>query len=211
MILDIPFEFQAPTELVIEETAVTGRALVKGIMLREGISSNQNVYTIPLMEKIVNQCIGLPVYFGTATKIDTNLGIRRDNMHADFEPNKVGRIIEAVFDPIKRVINYVAEIFNTAKFPHIVEEIKTGWGVSIKGNADAQLVMDKAKRIFYRIQKMICTSLQLLAPDVCLGQDEARVQCVEIQETFIIETPIMKPKTTYKINIEGATEVTFRY
>ena len=205
------FDFTSySTEVIVEETAIAGRALIKGIMLREGVSNNKNVYTIPEMKNIVSQCVGMPIYVGAATKLDTNNGMIRPNMHADFEPNRVGKIISAVFDPIKRCINYVAEIFNTASFPKMVEEIKAGWGVSIKGKADAQLIVDGSNRILYRIQNMIFKSLQLLAPHVKLGQDEARVQSVEVEETFIMDAPQSTPhaiKTHFKIELSEGTSV----
>ena len=184
-----PFEFNSPTEIEIEETS-QGVAIIKGIMLREGVSTNGNLYSIPVMKEIAAQAEGMPLYVGTATKLDTNLGIVRNNMHANFEDNRVGRIISAIFDPIKRVIRYIAELVNTKNHPRIIEEVKAGWGVSIQGIADAQIVIDKSKRILYNIVRMAFKSLQLLNPHIKLGQNEARVTDVEIQETMIFDEPI---------------------
>lgn len=185
--MNFPFEFLAPTEIEIEESS-QGVALIRGIMLREGVSNNGNLYTVPVMEEIASQAEGMPLYVGTATKIDPNLGIKRNNMHADFEDNRVGRIIQCIYDPIKRVIRYIAELVNTANHPRIIEEVKAGWGVSIKGLANAQIVLD-GKKMLYKIVNMTFKSLQLLAPHVVLGQNEARVESVEIQETMIFDEP----------------------
>jgi hypothetical protein len=196
-----PFEFNAPTEIEIEESG-KGTAIIRGIMLREGVSTNGNIYTIPEMKSIAVQAEGMPIYVGTATKFDPNVGVRRNNMHANFDENKIGKIISAIFDPIKRVVRYVAEIFNTATHPRVIEEVKAGWGVSIAGTANAQVVIDKSRKVLYRITGMIFKSLQLLAPKVKLGQDEARISDVEIQETMIIDEVVTNPIQRYKITIE---------
>jgi hypothetical protein len=199
--------------LEIEETkSGSGKAIIKGIMLREGVSNNDNVYEVPIMEDLAKQASGAPIYVGTATKFDINTGRIRDNMHSDFEPNRVGTILSALFDPVKRVINYIAEIMNTVNFPHIIEEVKAGWGVSIKGIADAIKTTDASgRRTLMKITNMIFKSLQLLAPHVNLGQDEARVQDVEIQETMIMDNPVYHSKPIqYRLTIEtnGNVEIT---
>lgn len=195
-----PFEFIAPTEVEIEETS-KGVAIIKGIMLREGVSTNGNVYTVDEMENIAKQAENMPIYVGTRSKIDPNLGIKRDNMHDNTESHCVGRIISAIFDKAKRVIRYIAEIVNTSRFPKIIEEVKAGWGISIGGKADAKVVIDKARRILYKITNMILSHIQLLEPHVKLGQDEARVQNVEIQETMIMYELIKKEKINVSVNV----------
>jgi hypothetical protein len=182
------FEFKSKSsEVIIEETVSGKRALIQGTMLREGISGNGFLYTIEEMQNIAKQAEGIPIYVGSCTKIDENYGVMRDGKHDNTEPNRVGRIISAVFDPIKRVIKYIAEIVNTATHPRIIEEVKAGWGVSIGGVADANLIMDKANRLFYKVTGMIFKHLQLLAPHIQLGQNEARVEGVDIQETLEIQ------------------------
>ena len=57
------------------------------------------------------------------------------------------------------------------------------------------------KRVLYKINNMIFQSLQLLAPHIQLGQNEARVEDIEIQETMIFDEPIINA-TPLKINIE---------
>jgi len=204
-----PFEFSAPTEIEIEETN-KGVAIIKGIMLREGTSTNGNLYTIDEMKNIAGQAEGMPIYVGTTTKFDPNLGIVRNNMHSNFEPDRVGRIVTAIFDPIKRVIKYIAELVNTKNHPRIIEEVKAGWGVSIAGTANAQVVIDKSRKILYKITGMVLKSLQLIAPHIKLGQNEARVTDVEIQETMIIDEPIVTQRYNLSIKTDSFNGVEVR-
>lgn len=210
------FEFKSKsTEVTIEETESGKRALIQGTMLREGISGNGFLYTIEEMQNIAKQAEGVPIYIGSCTKIDENYGIMRDGKHDNTEPNKVGRIISAVFDPIKRVIRYLAEIVNTKAHPRVIEEVKAGWGVSIGGTADANLVLDKVGRLFYKVSGMIFKHLQLLAPNVALGQNEARVEGVEvqesleIQESMVFSEPISLPYRITSIETDGNIGITY--
>jgi len=181
-----PFEFISPIELTIEETSA-GVAIVRGTLLREGVSRNDNLYTVEEMASIAAQAEGLPIYVGTMTKIDPNYGIRRENMHADVEPHRVGKIIRAVFNKAKRVIKFMAELVNTAKYPHIIEEVKKGWGISIGGVAHkAKLVVDEAGRIMRKILGLRLNHIQLLPPKILTGIAGAEVEEVEIQESMIM-------------------------
>jgi hypothetical protein len=169
------------------------------------------------MQNIAKQAEGVPIYLGSCTKLDTNYGVMRDGKHDNTEPNRIGRIISAVFDPIKRVIRYLAEIVNTKTHPRVVEEVKAGWGVSIGGTADANLVLDKANRLFYKVSGMIFKHLQLLAPHVQLGQNEARVEGVEVQETLeiqesmIFSEPMSTPYRITSIETDGISGVSISY
>jgi len=206
------FEFKSKsTEVTIEESASGKRALIQGTMLREGISTNGFLYTLEEMENIAKQAEGVPIYIGSCTKLDTNYGIMRNGKHDNTEPNRIGRIISAVFDPIKRVIRYIAEIVNTATHPQVIEEVKAGWGVSIGGTADANLVLDKAGRLFYKVSGMIFKHLQLLAPHNALGMNEARVEGVEIQESLEIQESMVfsEPIVNRLISIKTNGRCTF--
>jgi hypothetical protein len=211
------FEFKSKsTEVTIEETNGGKRALIQGTMLREGVSGNGFLYTIEEMQNIAKQAEGVPIFIGSCTKLDTNYGVIRDGKHANYEDNKVGRIISAVFDPIKRVIKYLAEIVNTKTHPRVIEEVKAGWGVSIGGTADANLVLDKANRLFYKVTGMIFQHLQLLAPHIQLGQNEARVEGIEVQETLEIQesmifTELSMPYRITSIETDGISGVSITY
>lgn len=197
------FEFVSPTLVTIEETS-TGVAIMTGTLLAEGISRNGNVYTVEEMKKIAKQAVGMPIFVGTMTKLDPNFGIRREGMHANVTKNRVGKIIKAIFDNVSRKIKYWAELVNTKTYPKIIEEVKSGWGISIGGIATkAKIVLDAFGRLLTKIMGMQLTHIQLLKPDVIRGQDAAKVEGIEIQESMIFyEMP--KPEFTIKqINLNG--------
>lgn len=209
------FEFKSnPSQIIIEESNGGKKAIIQGTMLREGISRNGFLYTVEEMEQIANQAIGVPIFIGSCTKLDENYGIIRDGKHANFEENKIGRIIQAVFDPVKRVIKYIAEIINTKTHPKVVEEVKSGWGVSIGGTADADLIKDSIGRLFYKIKNMIFKHLQLLEPNVAVGVEGSTVEDVEIQEAFEIQESMIFKENISKIthiNIDGFNKTFIKY
>jgi len=202
-----PFEFISPTVVTIEESS-TGVAMISGTLLAEGISRNGNVYTVSEMKKIAKQAVGMPIYVGTMTKLDTNLGIRRKGMHANVEPNRVGKIISAVFNKIARKIKYWAELVNTKAHPKIIEEVKSGWGISIGGVATkARMILDHFGRILTKVLGMKLTHIQLLPPKVVRGQDAACVEGVEIQESMIfydVPEPTINIK---KVTLKGLSKI----
>lgn len=195
-----PFEYVAPISIEIEETN-QGRALVSGVLLREGESGNGNLYTLDEMEKIAQRAIHVPVYVGATTKFVQ--GMYRKNAHNLDKKNCIGRIISTNFDKAKRVITYIAEVFNTDVFPKIIEEVKAGWGASIGGMANkARIVFDKANRMLTKVEDMIINHVQLLPPNVALGQNEAVIKNVEIEETLIVydSTPLQSEQEYEPVN-----------
>lgn len=184
-----PFEFISPIELIVEESLAieAGAAMIRGILLREGVSRNSNLYTISEMENIAAQAEGQSLYAGTMTKRDPNTGRLKKGLHANIFDNRVGRILSATFNKIKRVITFKAVIVNTPKFPHIVEEVAQGWGISIGGIAHkAKLVLDEAGRILTKILGLKLNHVQLLRPNTITGIAGAEVESVEIQESMIM-------------------------
>lgn len=197
-----PFEFISPTVVTIEETS-TGVAMISGTLLAEGISRNGNVYTVSEMKKIAKQAMGMPIFVGTMTKLDPNLGIRRKNMHANVRKHRVGKIISAIFDKVTRKIKFWAELVNTISHPKIIEEVRQGWGISIGGVATkARIVLDQFGRILTKILGMKLSHIQLLPPTTVRGQDAAKVEGVEVQESMIFYD-VPKPKITVKKVILG--------
>lgn len=193
--MNFPFEFITPTEVIIEETS-TGVAMIRGTLLREGTSRNGNLYTIKEMKAIAKRTEGQPIYVGVTEKLDPNLGIRRKGMHANTKPNKVGRIIQTIFNKAKRVVKFVGEIVNTAQHPDIISKVKSGWGISIGGVAEkARLIIEESGRIVTKVMGMVVNHVQLLAPWVKRGQDEAIVENVQIQESMIFYEPLEEETT----------------
>lgn len=199
-----PFNFITPVEITVEETT-QGVAMITGTLLVEGLSTNKNWYEIKEMKKIANSAVGVPIYYGTMTKIDPNTGLLTKNMHANVQPNKVGKIIRTVLDKAKRKIKFWASVVNTKKYPNIIQELKKGWGVSVGGVAyGAKYVfkkIGKIKKLVLKIKDMVVNHVQLIPPSVKRGQKRAKVEAVKIQETMIFaldETDVI-----ININVNG--------
>ena len=197
--LSLPFNFITPVEVTVEETA-SGVAMITGTLLIEGLSRNKNLYTIQYMDKIAKSTEGVPIYTGIMTKIDPNTGLLTKGMHANKEPNRIGKIVKTVFDKAKRKIKFWAEIVNTANFPAIIQEVKKGWGVSIGGIAHgARWVFKKfgkIRKLVLDIRDMVVNHVQLIPPTVVRGQKEAKVESVAIQETMIFSRPAQRINIT---------------
>ena len=193
--MNFPYEFISPIDIDIEETTI-GVAMIKGTLLAEGISRNKNYYTIDVMEEIAKSAEGKPIYVGIMRKPHPDTGVMLKSAHANIEENYVGRIIQTFVDKVARKIKFIASIVNTEKFPKLIEEVKQGWGVSIGGQANARWVLDSLKRTVMKILGMTVTHVQLIAPEVVRGQDEAQVEDVEpceIEETMMFyEVPEIK-------------------
>lgn len=205
--MNFSFEFTSPFEIQLEETLKDGVAVIGGTLLAEGTSANGNIYEFEKMEEIAESARGADIYFGTMTKTDPNTGLKVKNAHANVIPNKVGQIMETWVDKIGKKIKFIANIVNTPNFPHLVEEVKKGWGVSIGGKGLAQTFIDAAGKIFHKIVSLAVNHVQLLSPDTPRGQNEAQVetsQPKEVQESMLfydIESIAVKTlKLTIKRN-----------
>lgn len=194
------FEFTSPVFVEVEESG-TGVAMISGTLLAEGMSRNGNLYTVDEMENIAKTVKGAPIYFGTMTKMDSNTGLLTKNMHANVEPNLVGRIMECFYDKIAKKIKFIAHILNTEKYPHLVEEVKHGWGVSIGGKGIGRTLIDMAGRLITKILGLRVSHVQLLAPDVPRGQDAAQVESKEIKEVQESMLIVVEEKENESINI----------
>jgi hypothetical protein len=64
---------------------------------------------------------------------------------------------------------------------------------------------------------MIFQHLQLLAPHIQLGQNEARIEgvevqeCLEIQETMIFNEPVSQPYRIISIETDGISGISITY
>jgi hypothetical protein len=207
--MNFDFEFISPMEVDFEESAI-GVALVKGTLLSEGISRNGNLYTLDQMGKIASSAEGVPIYYGTMNKrID---GVNVENAHANIEPHRVGEIMKTWIEESGRKIKFIAKIFSTDLFPHLVEEIKQGWGVSIGGKGDAQYIIDSMKRVLTKVFNLTVNHVQLLRPETPRGQEEAQIECAdqkEFQESMLfheLPEPNFKVK---EIRMREGDSVTF--
>lgn len=185
------FEFQTPTKIDIEEAA-HGVATIEGTLLAEGVSRNNNLYTLPEMENIANQAVGIPIYYGTKVGINPNTGTICSTLHDDSDEQWIGKIIEAKLDKIARKIHFIAEVFNTEAHPDMIQQIKGGWGVSIGGFVTkAEYVKDEFGKQLLKIKDMIVRHLSVIPPTTIRGMDAAKIDNVHVQETLMIEESML--------------------
>lgn len=207
--MNFTFEFTSPMEVDVAESTI-GVAIIKGTLLSEGISSNGNLYTLDQMEKIAKTAEGAPIYYGTMMR--TMNGIPVKNAHANIIPNLVGQIMQTFLDPIAKKIRFIAKLFSTEQFPHLIKEVKQGWGVSIGGKGRARFVLDSLGRILTKIFDLTVNHVQLLRPETPRGQNAAQVESAEpkeIQESMMFyELP--KPDFQVKeVKVREGDSVTF--
>jgi hypothetical protein len=184
--MSFAFEYTSPLALEIEESAI-GVAMVTGTLLSEGVSKNGNEYTLETMEQIAETAKGAPIYFGTETRVNPNTGLLTHNMHKKGEKVFVGNITETWLDKAARKIKFRAHIIGNELFPNLITEIKKGWGVSIGGKGFGKEFFDTAGRKITKILSMIVNHVQLLAPDMPAGCEDAKIETAEpkvIQESL---------------------------
>lgn len=209
--MNFTFEFTSPMEVDVAETAI-GVAIIKGTLLSEGISRNGNLYSLDQMEKIAKTAEGAPIYYGVMSTPTLMNGVPVKNAHANIEQNLVGQIMQTFLDPIAKKIRFIAKLFSTEQFPHLIEEVKQGWGVSIGGKGKARFVLDALGRILTKIFDLTVNHVQLLRPETPRGQEAAQIESAEpkeIQESMIFyELP--KPNFQVKeIKVHEGDSVTF--
>ena len=212
--MNFQFEFTSPTFVEIEESSI-GVALIRGTLLAEGTSRNGNLYTLDQMEKIAKTAEGAPIYYGTMEKIDPNTGVKTKGMHANIEPTRIGKIMTTYLDLVARKIKFVAQIVANEMFPHLIEEVKHGWGISIGGSGKAYFVFDKTfKRILTKVMDLTVTHVQLLPPTVIRGQDVAQIEGDpeprDFQESMIFYELPPEPKVhVTEIHLGAGTKIEF--
>jgi len=182
---NMDFHFESPVE-VTESSPF--KAIIKGVLLSEGISRNNRLYTIDEMENIANQCQGLPIEVGVETRIDPNTGLLKRFMHR--KSPSVGKILKAWLDRSVRKIFYIAEIFGS-----VARQVKKGWGVSIDGLArKCDYVLTETGKLVLRVRDMLMKKVQIIPPYVKTGVEGAGIESVEIQETMSFNEPL-SPRT----------------
>lgn len=179
--------FNFVSRLTIEETSKR-KAIVSGILATTGISRNGWFYDLESLKEIAETSIGKPVFFGIKKfGYDRSTGLIIRNLHDDSEENRIGRIIKTVLNRKQRIVKFFAEVWNTKKFPNIVQKIKQGFGVSIKGTChDAKLLIEKAKQKIFQIRDMLIQSVQIFNPQHAkAGIAKAKVESIEVQESMM--------------------------
>ena len=163
--MKIKFSFKSP--ILIEEININ-QAIIRGVLLSEGVSRNGNLYTINEMEKIAVQCANLPIQFG----------ITEEGRHK--EGKTIGRIIRAWLDKTARKIRFIGEVYGD--FAH---KVKANWGLSIEGIVkEAKYVKSKLGKIILHIKNVIMRKIQLVEPSTKRGVSSAKVESVEVRESM---------------------------
>jgi len=180
----LSFEYLTP--LKIEESS-RGKAIVSGTLATTGISRNGNAYDLPTLRQVAESAVGKPLFYGTTTKPDPNTGILMHNMHDDVTENQIGKVTKTTFNKRTGLVKFLAEVWNTAKFPHVVSEISRGFGISLKGKASSvHYAVDKIRGMVAKIGNIIVESVQLLSPFSKRGIENAQIEDIKIQESMMI-------------------------
>lgn len=183
---EMRFEYLTP---VTVEESFKDRAIISGTLLVKGISRNKNFYDILTLREVAESAVEKPIFYGTTRKIDVNTGLFAMNMHDNKETNRIGKVLRTVFNKKRGFVKFIAEVWNTTKFPDIVQKLKAGFGISMGGmayNASyAWRVVNGIKKLVTNIAGMVVNHVQLVSPYTTRGQDRARVESVEIQESMV--------------------------
>lgn len=209
-VMNFQFEFTSPMFIDLEETNI-GVAIIRGTLLAEGISKNGNLYTFDQLQHIAETAEGVPIYYGTTTKLNPNTGILTDNMHNNLGENIVGKIMKTWVDAVDRKIKFIAQLVANANFPNLIEQVKKGWGVSIGGKGTARFIVDSLKRVVTKIIGLTVNHVQLLSPDTSRGQEQAQIEEInrDVQESMMFHNlPKAKIDIT-EIHIGEGTSVNF--
>ena len=162
---NLGFSFKSPIEI---EAQVSGRAIIRGVLLSEGISRNGNLYTISEMAHIAETVVDTPI----------EVGINWRGKHA--RSPRVGKIIRAWLDKKARKIFFVAEVWGS-----IAKRVREGWGVSIDGIAKkASYVMMESGKIVTKIRDLILTKVQIFGREGRTGVPSAKVTSVQVEESM---------------------------
>jgi hypothetical protein len=172
--MKIGFEYQ--TSLVINEVNQDSTT-ISGTLLVEGITRNKRLYELSEMENIAKQAVGVPITTGIKRIVGADGLIR--TLHDENPENTIGQIIKTIFQKRFKRILFVGRIWNSEKFPNIVNEVHQGWGISIGGMVqEAHVVFDKIKGKLMKIKDMLVQHVALIPPTISRGQQEAQVETV---------------------------------
>jgi hypothetical protein len=178
----LPLEFYSP--ISVEESGRT--KYVTGTLITEGISRNNFYYNAENLQEIADSVVGVPIYFGTETRVNPNTGKLTANMHKKGS-EAVGRIVSAIIDKVSKKIKFRAEIFES-----FADKIKRGWGVSIGAKGLAEHVVDAAGRVITKLFGITVNHVQLLSPETQTGVQGAEIENVE--ESVWFEQPKIDKK-----------------
>lgn len=172
---NLDFSFKSPIEI---EAQTAKRAIIKGVLLSEGISRNGNLYTISEMAHIAETAVDAPI----------EIGVNWRGKHA--RSPRVGKIIRAWLDKAKRKIFFVAEVWGS-----VARKVKQGWGVSIDGIAKrASYVILESGKIVTKIKDLVLSKVQIFGREGKTGVPSAQVTSVEVKESMEFGSQNLSPR-----------------
>jgi len=192
---------------VIEETKAKEYLVLKACLLSEGLTGNGHYYEIGEMKKITKQLEGKPVYYGASSK----------GKHLKGAIQQIGRVLEVWLDKTKNKIMGRIKVWNTQKFPRIIETIQAfgkGMGISVGGigglipilRNGLPVLIKTGHGFLAKVINFIAKHIQLIPPNVPRGQESAKVLELEEALTKVELVPIQE---TLLVNPE--IEIAFKY
>lgn len=165
-----------------------GKTYIEGVLVNsEGISRNNNEYTIESLLKIVKSAISKPLKF-----------MRKFGSHYPFESEKyptIGRIVKTWVS--KGKVWFKALVTDNS----VGETVKKNWGISVSGIAlKFSVSAQKAGKVFLRIKDMMVNHIMLLKPFQPRGMESAQVTRV-ISESMTFVGMFQKLTTTELVAI----------
>ena len=176
------FKFENSSNIRIFETKEDSM-VISGTMLVAGISTNNRLYEVSELENIAKNMVNKPVYHGLKRVIENG---KARTVHDDNPENRVGTVIKTFLNRKLGRIRFLAEIWNTRKYPNLINEVRSGWGVSVGGRVkNAEFIRDKVKGLVMRIKNMIVEHLALVKPSISTGFKSAKVEKIgEVTMSF---------------------------
>jgi hypothetical protein len=171
------FRFLSPI-VIVDETVIEGKPMmVEVTLLSEGVTGNGRLYTFEDLQKIADQCLGKPVFYGVDPVTNEHTNELR-GYDPDQHP-KVGEVCKVWIDETTRKIKAHLKITK--------EEIKSiirTLGISVGGFATKiKNVLFGGKRVWHIINSMV-DHIQLVPSTAIRGDPNAKVDNI-VDETII--------------------------
>jgi hypothetical protein len=172
------FKFTSPIN-DIEYIPDRDSVYASGVILRLDIpTKNGRIYRVSEAEQMINEVIGTPVFIGQTR-----------GEHNRSDDNYVGKVREV--QNIDGVLVGKVEIWNTPRYPRLIERVKRGWGFSLGGRVK-DMIQIKGKitkdlRPVYSMKGMMSNHIQLLEPRTRRGDPTAMVRdIIPVGESFMV-------------------------
>ena len=149
---------------------------LKGTLIRLDVpTANGRIYRFEEANTIADEAIGKPVFV-----------FARMGKHLRDKTHEVGNIVKTWVNEAKRSIEGIIEVGNTEFFPHIIEEVKEGWGFSVGGIVKAMQMISSGGNLLMKCVNFMIDHVQLLRPNTQAdgGAIVESVSNVPVEETI---------------------------